>query len=60
MLKINTLRDAMTDACPWCRANPEKFTVYVNNGGIETNPPHIFTVTRLGSLSWTSRRISMN
>ncbi|HFD0257029.1 TPA: phage tail protein, partial [Escherichia coli] len=36
MLKINTLRDAMTDACPWCRANPEKFTVYVNNGGIET------------------------
>ncbi|HHY7359429.1 TPA: phage tail protein [Escherichia coli] len=36
MLKINTLRDAMADACPWCRANPEKFTVYVDNGGIET------------------------
>ncbi|HFO2597053.1 TPA: phage tail protein [Escherichia coli] len=36
MLKINTLRDAMTHDCTWCHANPEKFTVYVNTGGIET------------------------
>ena len=48
MLKINTLRDAMTDACPWCRANPEKFTVYVNNGGIETtgeSPSYLYRYT---------------
>ena len=48
MLKINTLRDAMTDACPWCRANPEKFTVYVNNGGIETtgeSPSYLYCYT---------------
>ncbi|MBM2984043.1 phage tail protein, partial [Escherichia coli] len=23
-------------ACRWCRANPEKFTVFIERGGIET------------------------
>lgn len=36
MLKINSLREAMVNASRWCKANPEKFTVFVESGGIET------------------------
>ncbi|WP_440863363.1 phage tail protein [Symbiopectobacterium purcellii] len=36
MLKIDSLRDALTTANTWCRANPEGFTVFVEEGGIET------------------------
>lgn len=36
MLKINSLREAMVHASRWCKANPEKFTVFVESGGIET------------------------
>jgi len=36
MLKIDSLRDALTRANQWCRANPEAFTVFVEEGGIET------------------------
>lgn len=36
MLKINTLRAAIEKANTWCRANPEAWTVFVEEGGIET------------------------
>ena len=36
MLKIDSLREALTTANTWCRANPEGFTVFVEEGGIET------------------------
>lgn len=36
MLKIDSLRDALTTANTWCRAHPEAFTVFVEEGGIET------------------------
>ncbi|AJC66898.1 phage tail protein [Dickeya zeae] len=36
MLKTDSLRDALTASNTWCRANPEAFTVFVEEGGIET------------------------
>lgn len=36
MLKPNTLRAALTDNCRWCKACPEKLTVFIESGGIET------------------------
>ncbi|EHD7191594.1 phage tail protein [Escherichia coli] len=36
MLKLNTLREALTSNSRWCKANPEKFTVFIESGGIET------------------------
>lgn len=36
MLKINSLREALTRNSKWCRANPESFTVLVSGGSIET------------------------
>ncbi|EJT5104022.1 phage tail protein [Escherichia coli] len=36
MLKINSLRKALTDANQWCRANPEAFCVFIESGRIET------------------------
>ncbi|NKI75805.1 phage tail protein [Dickeya sp. CFBP 2040] len=36
MLKTDSLRDALTVSNTWCRANPEAFTVFVEEGGIET------------------------
>lgn len=36
MLKIDSLRETLTRANRWCRANPEAFTIYVEDGGIET------------------------
>lgn len=36
MLKTDSLREAMTRSCRWCQANPEKFTIFVESGNIET------------------------
>lgn len=36
MLKLNSFRDALTAHCRWCKASPEKFTVFIESGGIET------------------------
>ncbi len=36
MLKSKSLSTHMSTACRWCRANPEKFTVFIERGGIET------------------------
>ncbi|EFS2881835.1 phage tail protein [Escherichia coli] len=36
MLKLNSLREALTSNCRWCKASPEKFTVFIESGGIET------------------------
>ncbi|MBX9477384.1 phage tail protein [Yersinia enterocolitica] len=36
MLKADSLREALTRANKWCRANPEAFTVFVEEGAIET------------------------
>ncbi|MCK2155259.1 MULTISPECIES: phage tail protein [Citrobacter] len=36
MLKINSLRQALTDANQWCRANPEAFSVFIESGHVET------------------------
>ena len=36
MLKINSLRQALTGANPWCMANPEAFCVFIESGHIET------------------------
>lgn len=36
MLKINSLRQALTRANPWCRANPEAFSVFIESGHVET------------------------
>ncbi|ECY9568046.1 phage tail protein [Salmonella enterica] len=36
MLKMNSLRDTLTRASRWCKANPDKFTVFVESGHIET------------------------
>ncbi|WP_180296147.1 phage tail protein, partial [Escherichia coli] len=36
MLKTDSLREAMTRSCRWCQANPEKFTIFVKSGNIET------------------------
>lgn len=36
MLKADSLRDTLTHSIPWCRANPEAFTVFVEAGHIET------------------------
>ncbi|STD85291.1 Phage tail completion protein R [Escherichia coli] len=36
MLKTDSLREAMTRSCRWCHANPEKFTIFVESGNIET------------------------
>ncbi|ENJ7893912.1 phage tail protein [Escherichia coli] len=36
MLKMNALRDTLADTCRWCKANPDKFTVCVESGSIET------------------------
>lgn len=36
MLKIDSLRAALTQANTWCQANPEAFTVFVEEGGVET------------------------
>lgn len=36
MLKTNSLRESMLHGCRWCRANPEKFTIFVESGNIET------------------------
>ncbi|MGS5271833.1 phage tail protein, partial [Escherichia coli] len=36
MLKTNSLRKGMIHGCRWCQANPEKFTIFVESGNIET------------------------
>lgn len=36
MLKADSLRETLTRANKWCRANPEAFTVFVEEGNIET------------------------
>lgn len=36
MLKINSLREALTRSTPWCRANPEAFSVFVESGHVAT------------------------
>ncbi len=36
MLKMNSLRDAFTRASRWCRASPEKMTVFTEGGTIAT------------------------
>lgn len=36
MLKIDSLRETLTSASQWCRASPEAFTVFVEEGNIET------------------------
>lgn len=36
MLKANSLRETLTRSNVWCRANPEAFTVFVEEGSIET------------------------
>ncbi|ECP0728187.1 phage tail protein [Salmonella enterica] len=36
MLKINSLRKALTDSNQWCRANPEAFSVFIESGHVET------------------------
>lgn len=36
MLKTNSLRESMLHGCRWCQANPEKFTIFVESGNIET------------------------
>jgi len=36
MLKVDSLRETLTCANKWCRANPEAFTVFVEEGSIET------------------------
>ncbi|MGR7280857.1 phage tail protein [Klebsiella aerogenes] len=36
MLKANSLRETLTRSSAWCRANPEAFTVFVEEGSIET------------------------
>lgn len=36
MLKVDSLRETLTSANKWCRANPEAFTVFVEEGSIET------------------------
>ncbi|GKJ53337.1 tail protein [Klebsiella variicola] len=36
MLKANSLRETLTRSNAWCRANPEAFTVFVEEGSIET------------------------
>ncbi len=47
MLKTDSLREAMTRSCRWCQANPEKFTIFVESGNIETtgvSTPRCLTV----------------
>jgi len=36
MLKINSLRQALTGANQWCKANPEAFSVFIESGRVET------------------------
>ncbi|VEA82917.1 Phage tail completion protein R [Escherichia coli] len=36
MFKTNSLRESMLHGCRWCQANPEKFTIFVESGNIET------------------------
>ncbi|KNC89857.1 phage tail protein [Trabulsiella odontotermitis] len=36
MLKIDSLRETLTQKSQWCRANPEKFSVYVEDANVET------------------------
>lgn len=36
MLKIDSLRETLTRTNTWCRANPEAFSVFVEEGNIET------------------------
>ncbi|MEZ0583268.1 phage tail protein [Erwinia sp. STN24] len=36
MLKTDSLREALTRSNKWCRANPEAFTVFIEEGNIET------------------------
>ncbi|WP_097306006.1 phage tail protein [Escherichia coli] len=36
MLKMNRLRETLTASSRWCRANPEKLTVFAETGSIET------------------------
>ena len=36
MLKINSLRDALTRSNQWCKANPEAFSVFIESGHVET------------------------
>lgn len=48
MLKADSLREALTRANKWCRANPEAFTVFVEEGTIETTgetPSFIYRYT---------------
>ncbi|EMW3574805.1 phage tail protein [Yersinia enterocolitica] len=48
MLKADSLREALTRANKWCRANPEAFTVFVEEGAIETTgetPSFIYRYT---------------
>lgn len=48
MLKADSLREALTRENKWCRANPEAFTVFVEEGGIETTgetPSFIYRYT---------------
>ncbi|WP_392430761.1 phage tail protein [Edwardsiella piscicida] len=35
MFKLDSLRRTLTHTSQWCRANPEKFTVFAEEGGIE-------------------------
>lgn len=36
MLKTDSLRETLTRTSKWCRANPEAFSVFVEEGSIET------------------------
>jgi len=36
MLKADSLREALTRTNKWCRANPDAFTVFIEEGNIET------------------------
>ncbi len=48
MLKINSLRGALMQANPWCRANPEAFSVFIESGHVETtgeSPNFIYSYT---------------
>lgn len=36
MLKTDSLRETLTNSSKWCRANPEAFSVFVEEGSIET------------------------
>lgn len=48
MLKINSLRAALTQANAWCRANPEAFSVFIESGHVETtgeSPDFVYSYT---------------